>query len=193
VTSTRSAIQIPVWEEMNNKRKIWTTRNLALAALLAALYAAYVLYFGFVSFGVLQFRLVDALLPLSILFGPAAIAGVTAGCFIGNALGPNLGVIDIVGGPTANFLAAALAWAITRKKFRGSWALAVGIEIVVVSVIVGTYVVALAGAPGVPAWVGWLEFLASEVVPIGIIGYPLLKAVDRATSRNPVLRTQNPS
>ena len=193
MTSTRSAIQIPVWEEMNNKRKIWTTRNLALAALLAALYAAYVLYFGFVSFGVLQFRLVDALLPLSILFGPAAIAGVTAGCFIGNALGPNLGVIDIVGGPTANFLAAALAWAITRKKFRGSWALAVGIEIVVVSVIVGTYVVALAGAPGVPAWVGWLEFLASEVVPIGIIGYPLLKAVDRATSRNPVLRTQNPS
>jgi uncharacterized membrane protein len=178
---------------MNNKRKIWTTRNLALAALLAALYAAYVLYFGFVSFGVLQFRLVDALLPLSILFGPAAIAGVTAGCFIGNALGPNLGVIDIAGGPTANFLAAALAWAITRKKFRGSWALAVGIEIVVVSVIVGTYVVALAGAPGVPAWVGWLEFLASEVVPIGIIGYPLLKAVDRATSRNPVLRTQNPS
>ena len=193
MTSTRSAIQIPVWEEMNNKREIWTTRNLALAALLAALYAAYVLYFGFVSFGVLQFRLVDALLPLSILFGPAAIAGVTAGCFIGNALGPNLGVIDIVGGPTANFLAAALAWAITRKKFRGSWALAVGIEIVVVSVIVGTYVVALAGAPGVPAWVGWLEFLASEVVPIGIIGYPLLKAVDRATSRNPVLRTQNPS
>jgi len=193
VTSTRSAIQIPVWEEMNNKRKIWTTRNLALAALLAALYAAYVLYFGFASFGVLQFRLVDALLPLSILFGPAAIAGVTAGCFIGNALGPNLGVIDIAGGPTANFLAAALAWAITRKKFRGSWALAVGIEIVVVSVIVGTYVVALAGAPGVPAWVGWLEFLASEVVPIGIIGYPLLKAVDRATSRNPVLRTQNPS
>jgi len=193
VTSTRSAIQIPVWEEMNNKRKIWTTRNLALAALLAALYAAYVLYFGFASFGVLQFRLVDALLPLSILFGPAAIAGVTAGCFIGNALGPNLGVIDIAGGPTANFLATALAWAITRKKFRGSWALAVGIEIVVVSVIVGTYVVALAGAPGVPAWVGWLEFLASEVVPIGIIGYPLLKAVDRATSRNPVLRTQNPS
>jgi uncharacterized membrane protein len=170
---------------MNNKRRVWTTRNVALASLLAALYGAYVLFFGFVSFGPLQFRLVDALLPLSILFGPAAIAGVTAGCFIGNALGPNLGIIDIVGGPMANLIAATLAWALTRRKFKGGWALAVGLEIVVVALIVGTYVVALAGAPGVPAWVGWLEFLGSEVVPIGIIGYPLLKAVDRATTRKP--------
>ena len=177
---------------MSNKRT-WTTRNVALAALLAALYAAYVLYFGFISFGPLQFRLVDALLPLSILFGPPAIAGVTVGCFIGNALGPNLGVVDILGGPTANFLAATLAWATTRKKFRGSWILAIALEIALVAVVVGTYVVILAGAPGVPFWVGWLEFLGSEIVPIGVVGYPLLKAVDRATSRNPVLRTQNPS
>ena len=173
-----------------SKKKTWTTRNVALAALLAALYGAYVLYFGFISFGPLQFRLVDALLPLSILFGPPAIVGVTIGCFIGNALGPNLGVIDIVGGPTANFLAATLAWLITRKKFRGSWPLAVALEILVVAVIVGTYVVILTG---VPAWLGWGEFLASEIVPIGIIGYPLLKSVARATSRNADLRAQNPS
>lgn len=172
-----------------NKRK-WTTRDVALAALLAALYGAYVLYFGFISFGPLQFRLVDALLPLSIVFGPPAIAGVTFGCFIGNALGPNLGVVDIIGGPVANLLAATLAWAITRRRFRGSWTLAVALEIAVVAVVVGTYVVILAGAPGVPFWVGWLGFLGSEIVPIGIIGYPLLKAVDRATSRNTVLRPQ---
>jgi len=191
VTSTRSAIEIPVWEEMDNKRRVWTTRNVALAALLAALYASYVLLFGFVSFGPLQFRLVDALLPLSILFGPAAIVGVTIGCFIGNALGPNLGVIDIVGGPMANLIAATLAWAITRRKFRGSWTLAVSVEVIVIAAIVGTYVVALAGAPGVPAWVGWLEFLGSEIVPIGIIGYPLLRAVHRATARNPVIGAQS--
>ena len=175
---------------MSNKRT-WTTRNVALAALLAALYGAYVLYFGFISFGPLQFRLVDALLPLSILFGPPAIAGVTIGCLIGNALGPNLGVVDIVGGPTANLIAASLAWAITRKRFRGGWMLAIALEIAVVAVIVGTYVVILAGAPGVPFWVGWVEFLGSEIVPIGIVGYPLLKAVNGATSRNPVLRTRN--
>jgi len=169
---------------MNNKRVSWTkwdTRSLALAALLAALYAAYVLLFGFVSFGPLQFRLVDALIPLSMLFGPPAIVGVTVGCFIGNALGPNLGIVDIVGGPTANLLAATLAWAITQRRFQGAWALGVSLQILVISAVVGTYVVILAGAPGVPFWVGWLGFLGSEIVPIGIIGYPLLKAVDRAT------------
>jgi uncharacterized membrane protein len=176
---------------MSNKRTSWTTRDVALAAVLAALYAAYVLLFGFVSFGPLQFRLVDALIPLSILFGPPAIAGVTIGCFIGNALGPNLGAIDIIGGPAANLLAATLAWAVTRRKFRGAWTLGVGLEILVISVIVGTYVVVLAGAPGVPFMVGWLGFLGSEIVPIGIVGYPLLKAVDRATRRNAVSGSKN--
>lgn len=178
---------------MDSKRTNWTTRGVALAAVLAALYAGYVLLFGFVSFGPLQFRLVDALLPLSMLLGPPAIAGVTIGCFIGNALGPNLGLIDIIGGPMANFLAATLAWGITRKKFRGAWALGVGLEIAVVSGVVGTYVVALAGSPGVPFWVGWLGFLGSEIVPIGVVGYPLLKAVARATRGNAVSETQNPS
>ena len=170
---------------MSKNRKVWTTRNLALAALLAALYAAYVLYFGFISFGPVQFRLVDALIPLSILFGPPAIAGVTVGCFVGNALGPNLGIVDIIGGPTANAIAATLAWALTRRRFRGAWTLAVGVEIAVIAMIVGTYVVILAGVPGVPAWVGWREFLGSEIIPVGIVGYPLLKAVDKATRRSP--------
>jgi uncharacterized membrane protein len=191
VTSTRSALQIPVWEGMSENRKTWNTRSVALAALLGAMYASYVLAFGPISFGPLQFRLVDALIPLSILFGPPAIAGVTIGCFVGNFLGPNLGIIDIVGGPTANFLAATLAWLVTRRAFRGSWAVGVGLQIVVVSAIVGTYVVILA-APGVPFWAGWLGFLASEIVPIGIIGYPLLKAVARAMGRAPNL-SQKPS
>ena len=171
----------------------WNTRSLALASLLAALYSGYVFYFAFASFGPLQVRLVDAFLPLSILFGPPAIVGVTLGCFIGNFLGSPFGIVDILGGPAANLAAATIAWMVTRRKFRGSWLLAIAMEIVVVSVIVGTYLVALGAAPGVPAWVGWVEFLGSEVVAIGIIGYPLLKGVARATQRNPISRSQNPS
>jgi len=162
----------------------------ALAAILAALYGFYVLVFGFISFGPLQFRLVDALIPLSIVLGPAGIVGVTLGCFIGNALGPNLGVIDIIGGPAANLLAATLAYLITRKQFRGSWILAVSVEIAVIAAIVGTYVVVLTG---VPFLVNWLQILASEIVIIGVVGYPLLKAVHRATARGPGLETKIPS
>ena len=193
MTSTRSAIQIPVWEELNYKRRTWNTRSVSLAALLAALYGAYVFYFAVTSFGPLQVRVVDALLPLSILFGPPAIVGVTIGCFIGNLLGSPIGIVDIVGGPVANFVAATLAWAITRRTFPGSWLLAVAIEIAMVTVIVGSYLVAWAAAPGVPLWIGWVEFLGSEVLAIGILGYPLLKGVARATERNVGFGAQKPS
>ena len=192
MTSTRSAIQIPEWEELD-KRETRTTRNVALTALLAALYGAYVFYFSVTSFQVIQVRVVDALLPLSILFGPPAIAGLTLGVFIGNLLGSPFGPIDVLGGTVANFVATLVAWYVGRRKFGGSWLVAVALEVVCVTVIVGSYLVALTSAPQVPVWVGWAEFLGSEVIAIGVLGYPLLRAVDRATRRNPVLRARDPS
>ena len=154
MTSTRSALQIPVWEEMNNKRARWSTRDVALAAVLAALYAAYVIYFAVTSFGPLQVRIVDALLPLSVLFGFPAIVGVTIGGLIGNLVGSPFGLVDYVGGPLANFVAATLAWAVTRRRFRGAWLVAVVLEIAAVTLIVGSYLISLASPPGVPLWVG---------------------------------------
>ena len=169
-----------------NKRSGWDSRDVALTAVLAALYAAYVFYFSVTSFYVLQIRVVDALLPLSVVFGPPAIAGVALGVFVGNLLGSPFGPIDVVGGTIANLVAATLAWQIGRRRFRGSWMLAITVEVVSVTVIVGSYLVLLTSSPQVPLWVGWLEFLGSEVVAIGILGYPLLRAVERATRRNAV-------
>ena len=158
--------------------------------MLAALYAAYVFYLAVTSFGPLQVRVVDALLPLSIILGFPAVVGVTIGCFIGNLLASPIGIVDVVGGTVANFVAATLAWGITRRKFSGSWLLAIGVEIAAVTVIVGSYLVAWAAAPGVPLWVGWAEFLGSEFVAVGVLGYPLLKAVDRAMRGNPTRTSQ---
>jgi uncharacterized membrane protein len=177
----------------NRKTRKWTSRDLALAALLAALYSAYVFYFAVTSFGPLQVRVVDALLPLSIVLGFPAVVGVTIGCFIGNLLGSPIGIVDVAGGTVANFIAASLAWGITRRKFPGGWLLAIGVEIATVTVIVGSYLVAWAGAPGVPLWVGWLEFLGSEVLAVGVLGYPLLRAVDRAMRGNAGRTSQIPS
>jgi uncharacterized membrane protein len=190
VTSTRSALQIPVWEEEKTKRIAWNSRSIALAAVLAALYAAYVFYFAVTSFGPLQVRIVDAFLPLSILLGFPAIVGLTLGGFVGNILGSPIGIVDYIGGPTANFVAATLAWAITRRRFKGSWIAAIAIEITSVTLIVGSYLVAFYASPGTPLWVGWAEFLGSEVVAIGILGYPLLQAVDRSGVAKRFQKTQ---
>src|SRR5437867_1609431 len=45
------------------------SRSIALAAMLAALYAADVVFFAPISFQTIQVRVADALLPLSVLFG----------------------------------------------------------------------------------------------------------------------------
>jgi uncharacterized membrane protein len=153
----------------------------ALAAVLAGTYAAYVVVFGFASFEVVQFRAVDALLPLAVIFGWPAVAGVTIGVFVGNFFSPfSLGAVDVVGGTIANFAAATLALLIGTRRFRGAWVTAIVAEIAAVTIIVGSYVVILTTPTTVPLWVGWLTFLGGEIVPIGIIGYPLLKAIDRS-------------
>jgi len=156
-----------------------------LVAVIAALYAAYVFFFAVTSFGPLQIRVSDALLPLSVLFGFPAVVGVTIGGFVGNLLGSPFGIVDYIGGPVANFVAATLAWGVTRRKFRGAWVAAIVLEVAAVTVIVGSYLIALTSPAGVPLWVGWAEFLGSETVAIGILGYPLLRAVARSTKRAP--------
>jgi uncharacterized membrane protein len=76
--------------------------DVALAAVLAALYSAYVSYFAVTSFGPLQIRVVDALLPLPVLFGFPAIVGVTIGGFIGNLLGKSLWYRGLCRGPSGS-------------------------------------------------------------------------------------------
>ncbi len=175
---------------METKRKSWSSRSVALAAILAALYAADVVFFAPISFQAVQVRVADALLPLSIVLGPPAVAGLTLGVLVGNFYASPFGGVDIIGGTIANFVATALAWYIGRRKFSGAWLAAIGTEIIAVSVIVGSY---LAGLTDTPLWLMFLEIAAGEIVAVGIGGYTLLKAVNRVMNRTGAPTTQNHS
>lgn len=86
----------------------FNTRNLTLAAMVAALYAV-LSYFANIfglTFGVVQFRLSEALTVLPFLF-PATAPGLTLGCLITNLLSP-YGPIDMVMGTLATAIAAWL-------------------------------------------------------------------------------------
>jgi uncharacterized membrane protein len=162
---------------MGENRKPVRSRNVALAAVLAALYAAGVYFFAPISFAVVQVRVADALLPLSILFGPPAVVGLGIGVFIGNFANPfSLGPIDVVGGTIANVVATALAWFICKRKFRGSRIAAVAAEILVITMVVGTYLAYLTSTPLV---VSWSYVAAGEVIAVGVGGYALLRAITR--------------
>ena len=166
---------------MGNRKR--DSRSLALAAVLAALYAADVVFFAPISFQVVQIRVADVLLPLSMLFGPPAIAGLTLGTLIGNFYGSPFGPIDIVGGTLANFLATALAWYVGRRVFRGARETAVALQIAVISLVVGGYL-SLPALTNTPVALSVLYVFAGEVVAVGFGGYPLMLAVSRALGRN---------
>ena len=170
-----------------NKEMGRRPRQIALAALFAALYAAAVTLLAPISFQVYQVRVADCLLALSILFGPPAIVGLTIGTLIGNLSSP-FGVVDILGGAMANFVATLLAWKIGKLTFSGSWLAATAAESIAITLIVGTY---LSFLLQVPLWLGWLGVLIGEVIAINVGGYVLLNAVYRAIGkRSTSLRVQ---
>ncbi len=161
---------------MVEKNKSKRSRQIALAALFAALYAVGVTVLAPISFQVYQVRVADCLLPLSILFGPPAILGLTLGTFVGNLSSP-FGVIDIVGGAVANFVATFLAWQIGKRRFRGAWLAGTVGEVLVITLVVGTY---LSFLLQIPIWLSWSGVLVGEIIAVNIGGYLLLNGVYRA-------------
>ena len=83
-----------------------TTKNLTLAAVVAALYAALTLALPGPSFGFTQLRVAEALTVLPFLF-PATAPGLMVGCLVANLLSP-YGLVDVVCGTAATALAALL-------------------------------------------------------------------------------------
>lgn len=167
------------------------TRDLAVAVLLAALYAGGVIALPGLSFEVAQVRFSDALLPLSMVFGMPAVVGVTVGTFIANIFSP-FGVVDLFGGTLTNLVATYLAWKMARNfNFRGRWLFAAFIQVLLITFIVGTYIQAFVNIPATPLLgfmvpgivFSWLGVLIGSVISILVIGYPVAKAAARYLMR----------
>jgi len=154
---------------VKSKSSIFVT----LTAVFAAVYAVGVVVFAQISFLPFQVRVADALLPLAMVFGWPAVVGLSIGALVANVFG-GLGPIDIVGGSVANFLATFVAWRIARNRSK-SWGLVgVIIEILVVTLIVGSY---LSYLFAIPLEVGWAEVMLGSIIAIGILGSILYFAV----------------
>jgi len=175
---------------VGGERVKFDTRDLALTAVSASLYAAINIVQtsvgGPITYGPIQLRLADCLIPLSALFGWPLILGVTVGCF-SNAyywLDP----ADVVVGPLVNLLAALLIFLLRRHRVVAcvSGGLTVGIPIGLY-----LYYLFLHGNPAIqqapdfagtslPVWSAFVISLSiSSLITISIIGYVLLSALSR--------------
>ena len=116
-----------------NKRK--TIRFIAVGAAIAALYAGATLLLAPISYGPVQFRLSEVLTTLCI-FTPAAIPGLTIGCFLGNLASP-FGWMDWVFGSFATLLAAVTGRQLRNVRLAGIPWLSLLMPVIFNAVIIG--------------------------------------------------------
>ena len=89
------------------------TKRFVLAATVAALYVVFTVSLAPISYGVIQFRVSEALKAL-VLFDPFLAFGIGFGTFIANMASPFAGPWDLVWMPLTDIAGGLLAWAVFR-------------------------------------------------------------------------------
>jgi len=168
------------------------SKEVAIASIIASLYAIAVIALPSISFLLFQVRVADSLIPLSMILGWPAILGVTIGCFVANFFAPwehpLLVAIDSLFGSLANLTAGYLSWRLykgIRTKANEGLALQLGclLENITITLIVGTYLKYLLEAAfgvRIPILVSWFGVLMGSLISINLLGYSIALAVNRA-------------
>ena len=151
-----------------NKKTLFITQ----AAVIAAIYTVLVMVFNALSFGPIQVRFAEALTILP-YFTPAAIPGVTLGCFLSAILTPGTSYLDMIFGSLATLIAAILSYQLRRYKYL------VPIPPIVVNALVVPWILKYAyhfedAVPFMMLTVG-----IGELIAAGILGMILLFALDK--------------
>ncbi len=161
------------------RQKRVNIKELTLSAIFGSLYAALVIVLGPISFGPVQLRVADCLIPLAALLGWSVVAGVTVGCFVANAFFM-LGILDVVFGPIANLIAATTILLLRKRPF-----FACVIGSLPIGLIVGGYLWLFFPPPDIfgltlPIWTSMVASITiSTLIAVAVIGYTLLKALSR--------------
>ena len=162
---------------MNKKKTVFIVESAVIAAIYAGLtYFAAILN---VAYGGIQFRFSEALTILAV-FTPAAIPGLTIGCFLGNITSP-YGIIDIICGTLATLIAAVLSYKTRNIKFKDFPLLSAIFPILSNAIIIGLEITLF-----MPEGFAFKAFFISafqvgfgELVMCYGLGIPLYKVIKR--------------
>ena len=117
-------------------------------AVIAAVYVALCAGLPWISYGMVQFRVAEALTVLPILY-VEAVPGLFVGCLLANIIG-GFGVWDIFGGSLVTLIAALVTY-----RFRTSF-IAYLSPVVFNSLLVSAYLTLVVGGAPYYAWAGWI-------------------------------------
>lgn len=150
------------------------TRYLVYAAIIAAMYAALTHLQNFLLPGsatwAIQFRISEALCVLA-LFTPAAVPGLTVGCFVFNLTYAGALPLDILVGSLASLLAAQFMWWLRKYP----WA-AFAMPAVTNAILVGWELTAYIGGG---FWLNALYVAVGEAAVLYTLGAVLFTALKK--------------
>lgn len=157
------------------------TRFVVTGALIAASYArlTYLSNILGLAYGPIQLRLSEALTVLPV-FTPAAVFGLTVGCFLGNIASFN--VLDMVFGTTATLTAALLTYFFRKYLFKGLPILSLLPPVIVNSAVIGAEI----GIFYLPKNAGYWGFIisglqvgVSEIIVCTVFAIPLCLVIKK--------------
>ncbi|MCW4002729.1 MAG: QueT transporter family protein [Candidatus Bathyarchaeota archaeon] len=151
------------------------SKDLALIAMYAALYAALVVVLGGFSYGPIQVRVADALVAVVPLLGVAGVLGHTLGVFIANMFSP-AGLLDLLN-TIPSFVMAFVVWYVYKRTSNDYTVIGTCIAYsAVLGTTVGWMLSYLYELPLLPtiAYVAIGNTIASV-----LIGWPLFKVLKR--------------
>ena len=160
----------------------FSTRRLALAGLVAAIYAAATLILPIPQYMGVQFRVAEAMTVLPFLF-PAATPGLVVGCFIVNLFSPYS--LDLVFGTLATLLACLLT-----QRMPNRW-LAPLPPVLCNMVIVGAEIAWYEAGFGPGFWAAYafnaFTVGVGELIACVVLGQLLLSALPRVPALRPYI------
>jgi len=144
-------------------------RQIALSALVGALYVALTVSTGEIGFGLVQFRFAEALCLLP-FYAPETIPGLFLGCVLSNILGSPFAVLDVVFGSLATLIAVLI---VSRLKVR--WLTPLPVILCNATVVGGI----LSYFLNQPYWLCFASVGFGELAVCVGLGLPMLYALSR--------------
>lgn len=136
------------------------------AAMIAAIYVVLTYVFQPFGFSNVQVRIAESLTILP-YFTPAAIPGLFIGCLLGNLLGGAC-LLDIILGSLTTLVAAAISYALRKKKYL------VALPPIIGNMVIVPWVLRIGYGMTLPIPVMMVTVGIGEVISCGILGMLLL-------------------
>lgn len=178
-------------------KKVNNVRFMVESAVIAALYTVltFVAASMNLAYGPVQFRFSEAMTVLP-AFTPAAIPGLTIGCFLSN-LGSPLGIVDWFFGTLATLLAAIFTYLLRNVKWKGIPFLSVVPPVICNAVVIGVEIACLSdngsfsmtGFSLIGFWSAAISVGLGELVVCAALGFPLMIALHKIKFQERLLKS----